>query len=93
MLGVIEEGGNIREEVLELGERGVSKLGEVEGNGGEGMGDGASECRGASQLSVVLGSIQTVVLGSRLMGCSSKRLRKVTWKELNMLPSIVSHSQ
>jgi len=40
-----------------LGEMGVPKLGEVEGNSREVMGDRASKCRGVSQLGVVLGLI------------------------------------
>jgi hypothetical protein len=56
---------------------------EIEG-GGEGMGGEAF------QLGMASGSMHMVVPGRRLTSCSSRCLRKVTWKELKMLPSIVS---
>jgi len=51
------------------------------------------EQEGASQLGLALGLMQIMVPGKRSVGCSSRCLRKVTWKELNMLLSIVSQSQ
>ena len=67
-------------------------LSEMEGVRGWGMVGESVEGEGMSQLGMASGSMQIVVPGRRLAGCSSRCLRKVIWKELKMLPFVVSHS-
>jgi hypothetical protein len=57
-----------------------------------GVGGQVVACNGASQLGGAFGSMEIVVPGRRSTGCSSRCFRNVTWKELKMLPSVVSQS-
>ena len=52
-----------------------------------------AEHKRVSQLGEALGSMQIIMLGSRLVDCLSRCSMNVIWKELKMLPFVVSQRQ